>query len=214
MNLIMKKTISIIIILISITVYSFAGESKYFAPLPRAHSRTETLCDVSLLYALHWAGYIIEFKVISDWGGNFEQYKANFFLNNIQWWDGDSFWYNFVGHPYVGSQTYLFYRGRGYSKLESFVGSFTASFLFESTIEIMHEPFSFNDAVITPTFGFVLGNWLEKTSLRFINSGSKFKKAVAKIINPSLNFKFYEGVRVIPVLSSKISGCMFVFMLK
>jgi hypothetical protein len=209
-----KKSISIIIILTSITIYSFAGENKYFAPLPRAHSGTETLSDAGILYALHWAGYIIEFKVIRDWGGNFETYKANLFLKNIQWWDGDSFWYNFVGHPYVGSQTYLYYRGRGYSRLESFAGSFTASFLFESTIEIMHEPFSFNDAVITPTFGFVLGNWIEKTSLRFINSSSKLKKAVARIINPSLNFKFYEGVSIIPILSNKMSGCMFVCMLR
>lgn len=169
---------------------AFAEEKKLLVPKSRVHSTREVIRDAGFLYATHWAGYLILFKVLSDAGGSFEKYKKNFFLKNIQWWDGDSFWWNFVGHPYVGSQTYLYYRARGCSKSSSFWGSFAASFLFESTIETFGQDFSFNDAIITPTFGYVLGNWIEKKSIEMINSDTKLHRIIARAINPWLNFEF------------------------
>jgi len=200
------KIITTALIFFSAALPLRGEEREYFTPVSRRHTRGETLLDVTFLYGVHWAGYFVLFKFLSDWGGSIEQYKENIFPKKIQWWDGDSFWWNFVGHPDVGSQTYLYYRARGYGKKESFIGSFTASFLFESTIEVMQEPFSFNDAVVTPAFGYVLGNFLEKISLEMINSNSTPKKILARMINPSMNFKFYEGVRLVPVVSRNLTG--------
>ena len=186
----------------------FAENKKFYLPEARTHSSGEIAGDVGFLYLAHWAGYFALFKILDDAGGSLEKYRENFFLNNIQWWDGDSFCWNFIGHPYIGSQTYLYYRARGYSKSESFWGSFAASFLFESTIEVFHEGFSFNDAVITPTLGYLLGNWIEKKSIQMINSDNKLHQTVARIINPCLNFAFYEGITFAPVISSKNIGFM------
>ncbi len=188
---------------------AFAEDKRFSIPKSRPHSAREIICDIGCLYVAHWAGYLILFKVISDAGGTCEKYKENFFLKNIQWWDGDSFWWNFVAHPCLGSQTYLYYRARGYSKQESFWGSFTASFLFESTIEVLQEGFSFNDAVITPTLGYVLGDWIEKKSIEMINSDDKLHRILARTINPWLNFEFYEGATFTPVISSRNIGFIF-----
>lgn len=197
-----------LIILFSLSSRAFAENEKFYLPEVRTHSAEEVAGDVGFLYLAHWAGYFLLFKILYDAGGSLEKYRENFFLNDIQWWDGDSFYWNFVGHPYVGSQTYLYYRARGYSKSESFWGSFAASFLFESTIEVFHEGFSFNDAVITPTLGYLLGNWIEKKSIEMINSDNKLHQTVARIINPWLNFTFYEGITFTPVISSKNIGFM------
>jgi len=201
-----RKIVLLLTLILFVCTGAFAENKRFFIPQSRAHSPGEIARDTGFLYAAHWAGYLILFKVLSDAGGSLEKYKKNFFPNNIQWWDGDSSWWNFVGHPYVGSQTYLYYRARGYNKSESFWGSFTACFLFESTIEVFHDGFSFNDAVITPISGYVLGNWIEKKSIEMINSDNKRQQIIARIINPWLNFKFYEGVTFTPVISSKNVG--------
>ncbi len=206
-----RKLIILLSVLFLYSSSSYARGNKYFAPAAREHSAGEIALDAGFLYGIHWAGDLIMFKVLSDAGGDFDTYKKNFFMKNIRIWDGDSFYWNFIGHPYVGSQTYLYYRARGYGKWHSFLGSFTASFLFESTIEISHESFSLNDSIITPGFGFLIGNFVEKISLEMINSDSEFKKVIAKIINPSLNFKYYEGVTVIPVISKEAIGGQFLY---
>lgn len=184
----------------------FAENKRFYLPEVRTHSLGEIAGDVGFLYLAHWAGYFVFFKILDDAGGSLEKYRENFFLNNIQWWDGDSFYWNFIGHPYAGSQTYLYYRAKGYSKSESFWGSFAASFLFESTIEVFHEGFSFNDAIITPTLGYLLGNWIEKKSMEMINSDKKLRQTIGQIINPWLNFTFYEGIIFAPVISSRNIG--------
>jgi len=203
-----RITTIFLIILFSLSSGAFAENEKFYLPEVRPHSAEEVAGDVGFLYLAHWAGYFLLFKILGDAGGSLEKYRENFFLNNIQWWDNDPFYWNFIGHPYVGSQTYLYYRARGYSKSESFWGSFAASFLFESTIEVFHEGFSFNDAVITPTLGYLLGNWIEKKSIEMINSDNKLQQTVARIINPCLNFTFYEGITFAPVISSKNIGFM------
>ncbi len=206
-----KKSIIVSAILLLFSSIAFADGKKYSVPVSRKHTKKEVFLDASFMYGVHWAGYILMFKVIHDENGNFETYKENLFFNNMRWWDGDSILWNFIGHPYTGSQTYLYYRGRGYSKAHSFYGSFLASFLFESTIEILDQSFSFNDAIITPGLGFLLGNYFEKASLKLINSDSRFKRAIARIINLSLNFENYEGIEFIPVISKDMSGGILVW---
>ena len=200
-----------LIMFFSLSVSLFAGNERFYIPEARTHSSGEIVGDVGFLYLAHWAGYFFLFKILYDADGSPAKYRENFFLNNIQWWDGDSFYWNFIGHPYVGSQTYLYYRARGYSKSESFWGSFAASFLFESTIEVFHEGFSFNDAIITPTLGYLLGNWIEKKSIEMVNSDKKLHQTIARIINPSLNFAFYEGITFTPIISPNNIGFAFFY---
>ena len=196
-----------ITVLFCILASSLPAGEEFSLPIERKHGLDEVAFDAGFLYGIHWAGYFYLFKIKHDNGGKLADYHENFMFKRLQWWDGDSFWWNFVGHPYTGSQTYLYYRARGYGKKESFWGSFTASFLFESTIEVMQEGFSFNDAVVTPVLGYVVGNILESVSIKWIKQKSPLKRLAARILNPSLNFSYYEGVKVVPAVTMNGAYC-------
>jgi len=201
-----QRVVAVFGFLILLSTSVAARDATFSVPIARPHSRGEIMRDVGSLYVIHWAGYFLLFKVVSDYGGTWAAYRRNSFLKKVDCWDNDSFWWNFVAHPYVGSQTYLYYRARGYSRSSSFWGSFVASFLFESTIESFHTGFSVNDAIITPTLGYILGNWIERKSIEMVNSGDRLQGIVAKLLNPSLSFEFYEGVSVVPSVSPENVG--------
>ena len=208
----LKACLLLLLIAVIIPAPSSARDSGVLLPpAERDHSVLETATDVSFLYAVHWGVYLAMTSTLYRPEQGWDIYRDNFFMRKIQWWDGDPFYINFIGHPYVGSQTYLYYRGRGYGRLESFLGSFAASFLFESTIEILDQPFSFNDAVLTPTLGFLLGSGFEYLSMQFINSDCLLLRIIARIINPSINFRFYEGIRLQPVIRPDRAGLVLTF---
>jgi hypothetical protein len=92
--------------------------------------------------------------------------------NNVQnpVWDKDDWAVNYVGHSYFGATYYIRARERGFDRIDAFLYSAFASALYEFGIEAMFEPPSYQDLIITPVGGALLGglvfepirNWIKR----------------------------------------------------
>ena len=116
---------------------------------------------------------------LSDWWNNISQLPEED--------DGDEFFTNFIVHPVVGSQYYLYYRAMGHSFWASALGSFIQSTLFEYTVEGLVETPSLPDLVLTPLLGVPLGFGLEETSDFLIETDFVPAKVLAHVLNPMRN---------------------------
>ncbi len=72
-------------------------------------------------------------------------------------WDGDAWWINYVGHPYFGAAYYIRARERGAGGVEAFAYSALMSTLFEYGAEALFEPPSYQDLIVTPVAGTLIG---------------------------------------------------------
>ena len=75
-------------------------------------------------------------------------------------WDKDKWWVNYIGHPYFGATYYIRARERGFGDLGSFWYSALLSALYEFGIEAFFEPPSYNDLIVTPVGGFLVGKYI------------------------------------------------------
>lgn len=75
-------------------------------------------------------------------------------------WDKDQWYINYVLHPYWGGAYYIRARERGLDRAQSFFFSFLLSTLYEYGAEALFEPVSAQDLVVTPVFGFLVGEYL------------------------------------------------------
>ncbi len=72
--------------------------------------------------------------------------------------DNDKFWLNYIAHPYFGAVYYLQPRMAGFDWATSVLFSFTASsFFWEYGIEGFAEIPSWQDIIITPAIGSIIG---------------------------------------------------------
>lgn len=106
-------------------------------------------------------------------------------------WDGDNWFFNLVGHPYVGSCYYIAARKSGFTQFDSFMYSFFMStFFWESGIEAFAEGPSIQDTIITPGAGALLGEYLYRTEIKVLNNGGQIMnskvlgKTVLVLIDP------------------------------
>jgi hypothetical protein len=101
---------------------------------------------------------------ISGWteedkrGFSFDQWRHN--VSNPVVWDGDTFFVNWVTHPYWGATYYTRARERGLSPGQSFAYSAAISALWEYGAEAIAEPVSVQDLVFTPVLGALLGAYV------------------------------------------------------
>jgi hypothetical protein len=76
---------------------------------------------------------------VSNWDKddiNWEHGSKNWPENVTSWqWDSDDDWLNYIGHPFFGSAYYIYARHYGYSRLESFLFSFSVSAFYEIGLE-------------------------------------------------------------------------------
>lgn len=72
-------------------------------------------------------------------------------------WDADPWWVNYLGHPYWGATYFTRARERGFGPVESFVYSVALSTLFEFGVESFAEPPAYQDLIVTPVAGALLG---------------------------------------------------------
>ena len=80
--------------------------------------------------------------------------------------DKDDWLLNWIGHPYWGAVYYMQPRKAGYGWFESALFSFVAStFFWEFGIEALAEVPSWQDIVITPAFGALLGELFYQASV-------------------------------------------------
>lgn len=211
----MKKIISILLISITITAggnsLASSPPPKKYTPVSREHSLKEEAIDMSIMYAVLWAGYFAsQPDIVAKIQG--QDFVENVFEKGAVLWDGDEWYWNFAGHPYVGSEYYLFFRSRGYSPKWSFVGSLATSTIFEISIETFSEPFSTNDFIITPVVGSIIGYGREKAAMRLLQTDNKFNRFVGHVLWLETNFKFFEDVEAIPAVSpdGKAAGISFI----
>jgi hypothetical protein len=87
--------------------------------------------------------------------------------------DYDHYYFNYLAHPYDGSEFYLAARNRELTWWQSFLYSAAVSSTFEFVIESAYEGASWQDLWITPVSGAVLGElrWQAKKALENPGTG-------------------------------------------
>ena len=90
-----------------------------------------------------------------DWTDDGHRFSDGFTRAPV--WDDDIWYYNYVLHPWVGSEYYLAMRNRGGSRMKSFGYSTAMSTFYEYAVENLIQQPSANDLLITPIVGSLLG---------------------------------------------------------
>ena len=115
---------------------------------------TYQLIGVGLLYVLP--------SSISNWNGHNKDISGDKWWENVQnpHWDKDSWPVNYIGHPYFGATYYIRARERGFDRIDAFLYSAFASALYEFGVEAFFEPPSYQDLIVTPVGGALLGGFV------------------------------------------------------
>ena len=74
--------------------------------------------------------------------------------------DDDRWWINYTLHPYWGGAYYIRARERGLDRGQAFLYSTLLSTLFEYGAEALFEPPSYQDLIVTPLVGSLVGEFL------------------------------------------------------
>lgn len=103
--------------------------------------------------------------------------------------DYDHYYFNYIAHPYDGSEFYLVARNRDYTWWQSFLYAAAVSSTFEFVIESAYEGASWQDLWITPVSGAVIGElrWQAKKALEDPESGKPIgttNKILYVIVDP------------------------------
>ena len=87
--------------------------------------------------------------------------------------DFDNPFFNYIAHPYDGSEFYLAARNRDFTWWQSFLYGVAVSSTFEFLIESAYEGASWQDLWITPVSGAVIGElrWQAKKALEDTETG-------------------------------------------
>jgi Domain of unknown function (DUF3943) len=72
-------------------------------------------------------------------------------------WDKDTWYVNYLGHPYFGAISYIRARERGFGTFGGFGFAALLSTLYEYGIEALFERPSYQDLIVTPVAGLLLG---------------------------------------------------------
>lgn len=183
----------------------FAEEKKrYVEVTPRDHKSGETFLYLGALYVLSGLGYYLTSREKIQANASLNNYANNF--GRVVLFDTDSPNANWIVHLYTGSQTYVFYRGRSYTKTSAFLLTMAQSALFEFTLEVIQEPASLEDLINTPVLGSVLGRGFELASIELLNSEFIGFRLIGRLFNLPSVFGLYEGVTLVPVIEPEKKG--------
>ena len=93
-------------------------------------------------------------------------------------WDNDSFFFNWITHPWAGAVYYMSARGSGFKPWESFCYSVLFStFFWEYGVEAFAEVPSWQDIIITPTVGSLFGEGFFHAKRKIIENDHKILKS-------------------------------------
>ena len=117
---------------------------------------------------------------VTNWTDEQKRTTANKWAENVQsaTWDNDQAWINYLAHPYWGATYYIRARERGFGEFGSFLYSAFLSALYEYGIEAFFEQPSYQDLIITPVAGALIGKFIfepirasikSKTELRWFD---------------------------------------------
>jgi hypothetical protein len=162
------------------------------------------MTNFGIVYAAQWGSYFLMQKPIIEDHGSFRNWTHYPFHPHF---DNDSFDYNIFQHSLTGTTYFLFYRARGYTKVDAFLWSFISSAAFEFTIETVTERPSWQDLYQTPVYGTILGLGVEKVSDTLYNTNTWWGKALGTVVNPfRLISKENRDVSVLPFFDGKKTG--------
>ena len=91
-----------------------------------------------------------------------EDYSLSKWWKNITnpIWDEDEWYVNYILHPYWGATFYIRAQERGFERMHSFWYAFLLSALYEFGAEALFEPVSYQDLIVTPVAGALLGEYV------------------------------------------------------
>jgi hypothetical protein len=94
---------------------------------------------------------------VSHWSG--KSHGVDQWVHNVSrpTFDNDSWWLNYIAHPYFGAVYYIRARERGFGPWSSFAYSALASAVYEFGVEAFFEKPSIQDLIVTPVGGALLG---------------------------------------------------------
>lgn len=180
-----------------------AKRKKYVEVTPREHTSGETALYLASLYGVSGVIYYFTSTEKIHENASLDNFSHNF--GRVIIFDTDSPNANWIVHVYSGSQCYLFYRGRSYTKTSAFLLTALQSALFEFTIEVIQEKASLEDLINTPILGSILGRGFELASIDLLNSDSWFLRTLGHLINLPTLFGFNQGV-VYPIIQGETKG--------
>ncbi len=154
---------------------------KRYVPRVREVPASEKTLNFGIVYASQWTYYLTAQHSIIKKQGSFENWHRNMFSPHF---DKDSFDYNIFKHGVTGNYYYLWFRSRGYDRVEAFWWSFLSSLAFEFTVETATERPSYQDIYQTPVYGTVLGVGMEKLSIFFHGQESWWGHTLGYVLNP------------------------------
>jgi hypothetical protein len=96
---------------------------------------------------------------VSQWSDEQRKTSLQKWWENVRHpqWDPDTWYVNYLGHPYFGAIGYIRARERKFGAFGSFWYAALLSGLYEYGIEAMFERPSYQDLIVTPIGGLVLG---------------------------------------------------------
>lgn len=129
----------------------------------------------------------------------FKHYSENF-VDPV--WDKDTFYINYILHPYWGATYYIRGRERGLDYSSAFVYSTLISAMYEFGIECFFEKPSIQDLFVTPVAGSLLGAFILEPWREYIKhkqEQSWYDQAVLLLTDPvgilSLGFEKVFGIK-------------------
>lgn len=100
-------------------------------------------------------------------------------------WDEDSYFYNYIGHPYTGAFTYNLMRSQKASPLASWLFSCSQSLIWEFTFEATEQHPSIQDLLLTSNVGSLMGEGFHRLTGKMRKNGlSRKEKILLLLINP------------------------------
>jgi hypothetical protein len=99
---------------------------------------------------------------VTNWTDEQKRATVNKWADNVQsaTWDTDEPWLNYLAHPYWGATYYIRARERGFGEFGSFLYSAFLSALYEYGIEAFFEQPSYQDLIVTPVGGILVGKFV------------------------------------------------------
>jgi hypothetical protein len=122
--------------------------------------------DTVYFVALQFTAIVVLYfapEKLSNWSEedkdnySFSKWKENV-RNPV--WDDDEWWVNYILHPYWSTTYYIRARERGFKRPHSFWYTYFLSALYEYGAEALFEPVSYQDFLVTPAVGILLGEYI------------------------------------------------------